>query len=107
MELVVLQLEIVAPRKHLRVRLSRLARLVHAIRPEPSRNLARQASRQHDQSIRQLAEDFLVDARLVVEAVLVRGREQPAKIAITVAILREHDQMKIAAAVEVVTARNL
>ena len=107
MKLVVLQFEVVAAREHLRVRLGGLARLVHAIRPEPSRDLARQASRQHDQPVGQLGEDVLVDARFVVEAVLVGGREQLAQIAIAVAILREHDQVKIAAAVEVVAARNL
>jgi len=39
MELVVLEFEIVAARKHFGVRLGGLARLVHAILPEPSRDL--------------------------------------------------------------------
>ena len=107
MKFVVLQLEIVPARKHLRVRFGGLARLVHAILPEPSRDLTRQASRQHDQSVRQLGENVLVDARLVVEAVLVRRRQQPAKISVTLAILREDYQVEVAAAVEVVAARNL
>src|ERR1700674_506592 len=106
-QLVVLELEVVAAGEHLRVRLGGLARLVHAIRAEPSRELTGETSGEHDQSIGKLGEDFLVDARFVVEAVLVRGGEQLAEVAVSGTILREQDQMKISAAVEVVAARNL
>ena len=43
-------------------------------------------------------QNLLVDARLVVEPFLIGGGEQAAEVAIAVAILREQDQMEIAAA---------
>jgi len=52
-------------------------------------------------------QDFLVDARLVVEPLLVRGGEQAAKVAVPDTRLRQQDQMEIAAALKVVAARRL
>ena len=78
MEPVVLQFEIEAAGKSFRVPLRRPRAPVHAVGFQGARNLAREASRQHDQTLGQLGEDFLVDARFVVEAVLVGGGEQPA-----------------------------
>ena len=107
MQFVVLQLEVIAIFEDARVPFGALARFVHLARAQRSRNFARQASRKHDQSGVVLFENFLVDARLVVEPFLVGRREQLAQVAIALAVLDQQDQVEVATTVEVVAARGL
>src|SRR5579885_2152719 len=101
MQAVVLKLDIEAIAESLRIPFGSLARLVHPALPEPSRNLAGKTAGKNDEPIRELGENFLVDARLVVEPFLVRGG-QPL-----VAVLRENYEMEVAAALHVVAAGSL
>ena len=104
---VVLQFEVEAVLENARVALGRLARLVDAPRAQPSRDLSRQASRERDDALVKLGQNFLVDARLVVEPFLVGGAQQTAQVAIAGTRGGEQDQMEVAAAVEVIALGHL
>src|SRR5262249_55556625 len=106
-EAIVLQFEIEAGLENARVAFGGLARLVDASRAQPSRDFPRETSRSGDDSLVQLGEYFLVDARFVVQAVLVGCAQQAAQVAVALARGGEQDEMEVAAAVEIVAARRL
>ena len=103
-QLVVLQFEIEAPGEGPRVPFGRLAALVDAVGAQRPRDFAGQASGEHNQALGHFGENLLVDARLVVEPFFVGRGQQAAEIAVADAVLREQDQMEVAAAVEIVAA---
>src|SRR5207245_3741211 len=84
-----------------------LARLVHPARAQPACDFTGEASGEHDQSVGKLGEDLLVDTRLVVEALLVRGGQQPAEVTVADTRLCEQNQVEVAGGFEVVAARLL
>src|SRR4029450_1365921 len=61
-------------------------------------------SGQRDQPAVQLAQQRLVDARLVVEALGVAERHQPAEILVADLVHGEQDEMKVAGRLEIVAA---
>src|SRR5258708_5166506 len=107
MQLVVLQLQIVAVLEDTRVPFGRLAGLVESVGAETSRDFTRQTSRQNNEALVALLEDLLVDARLVVEAFFVSGAEQAAEVAIACRILRKQDEMEVTTVFEIVALGDL
>ena len=71
-------------------RLERRTRLLHLQR---ARHLALQAAAQADESLRMLGQQFLVDARPVVEPFGVAGRHQLDQVLVALVGLGEQDQV--------------
>src|SRR4029079_13450509 len=69
---------------------------------ELCRDLAAKHPRERDEPAVQLAEQLLVDAWLVVEALTEAGRDQLAEMPVSVSIRREEDQVVVAARLVVV-----
>ena len=70
-----------------------LPRLLEIVRLDRHVDLAFEATAQPDQSSRARSEKFLVDPRLVMKTVEVRGRDQFHKIAVTGFVLRQQREM--------------
>src|SRR5262249_56980411 len=81
-EPVVLDLEVVASVEDAGHLLGGAARAVELAQHEVVRHLAAQAAREGDQAAVQLAQELLVDAWLVVEALAVARADQPAEVAV-------------------------
>ena len=104
-EVVVLDLDVVAiagedageVRRHLAgaLRVAPRDRLVH---------LAREATGEAEEALVEFAQEFLVDAGLVVEALAIARRDQPAEVAIADLVLREQDQVEVPARLGIVGA---
>ena len=78
MQAIVLEFEIEASGERARIPGGGLACAIHAVGLECARDLAGEASGEHDQALGILGEDFLIDARFVVEPFLVGRGEQAA-----------------------------
>ena len=70
-------------------------------------HLAAETARERDQPPAELAQQLLVDARLVVEALAIAGGDQLAEVAVALAAHREQDQVVVAARLVVVDAARL
>src|SRR5262249_33249372 len=74
---------------------------------EAGRALAAGAAGERDEPAVQLAEDLLVDPRLVVEALAEPGRHELAEVPVALAVRREEDQVVVAARLVVVDPARL
>ncbi len=75
------------------VRGGRVDRLLLLLGADAGRDLALQAAAQADQPLRVLREQLLVDARLVVEALGVAGRDELDQVVVALVGLGEQDQV--------------
>src|SRR4029077_19110049 len=100
-------LQIETAGKGLRIPFGGLARFIEPSAAQRPRDFAAEASREHDQPFGIFGEDLFVDARLVIQPLLISGGKQPTQILIPNARLGEQNQMEIAAAFDVVAALGL
>ena len=102
LQVVVLDLDVVAVAEDLAVLHQHVAGAIHRAGHQRLIDLARQAAGQCDQPAVEFAQQRLVDARLVVEALRVAEGHQAAEVAVPFLVGRQQDEMEIAGGLEVV-----
>ena len=73
---------------------------LHIVLQDGARNLAGDAGREADDALVVLAQEVLVDARLVVHALDVGQRDELDEVAVARLVLREQDQVVVADAID-------
>ena len=96
-EVVVLNFEKkVVAAENIRVRMRQTTRVFILVGENRLRNVPAQAGRKTDQALGMLGQQIQVDARLVIEALKVRGRDELDEIAVALLRLAQQHQMVVA-----------
>ncbi len=103
-DVVVLDLEVVAVAEDLQVLGRELAALRVVVGGERAVDLAREAAARRDEPAVQLPQEILVDARLEVEALLVRQAHHFAEVLVALHVHGEQDHVEVAPGLVVVAA---